>query len=109
MVNQGGDMEQQSTEVNVTITADGANIMIAPLTWLAAEKLISGLEISEMCTTFGTEILAVMPTEIDELIGCLGIRTNNDYAVTLRLLNSLICKLFPPGEGGGEFMGVSED
>lgn len=105
-------MSQKSTEgdaMQATISYDGEYVTISPITMSAATKILSSLEIGEMLATFGTETLSMMPTKTDELIGALCIYTNDDRAATLRLMDSLIGKLFPPGEGYGEIVGVSED
>ncbi|WP_288426748.1 hypothetical protein [uncultured Pantoea sp.] len=105
-------MSQHSNKIEkkgFTVTYDGERLTFFPISLSAATKILSGFDVSEMYPTFGTETLAMMPTESNEIIGTLGVSL--DYKGALRFLNTdaVFGQFLPSVESCRKFIGVEKN
>jgi hypothetical protein len=101
-------MSQQSTETKVTVTVDGAIIMIAPVTLSFANQFLMRFEGCELHATFGVDSNTVLDTPSDEL-GCLSFSFDNSLTVSLDTLNQFLGITLPVGVTVGQYVSVSKD
>lgn len=101
-------MSQQSTKTKITVTVDGAIIMIAPVTLSFANQFLMRFEGCELHTAFGVDSNVVLDTPSDE-IGCLSFSFDNSLTVSLDTLNLFFGITLPVGVTVGQYVSVSKD
>ncbi|EPB0512411.1 hypothetical protein ACRABS_002702 [Salmonella enterica subsp. enterica] len=101
-------MSQQSTETKVTVTVDGAIIMIAPVTLAFANQLLACFEGCELCAAFGIDTNSMINTPGDEL-GCLSFSLDNTLSVSFDTLYQLLGITLPVGVTGSQNISVGKD
>ncbi|HGJ5876369.1 MAG TPA: hypothetical protein ACHBX0_08205 [Arsenophonus sp.] len=73
-----------------TVSYDGEILTISPIKISTATDILNRFDRSEICSTFGVDTLAVMPSKTNETVSAFNIYMNGNHTTAFHLVKDLL-------------------